>query len=186
MSYGIPVDEILVAKLETYRAKAKSAALKRAMELGIVTKMEQLVFHEAFPGTDLSQPVGAGYTNEAYLTGAAVINTWTSVYDTAVIPQLGNRQIAVFYKIADWTAIPACTAVRFRLGPTGATTLGWFHIEQFINVKLTPEVYLSEPIVYSPSEFLFIEFYPMAAVPAAGEQLGFGCFIAEPTGQAIS
>jgi hypothetical protein len=184
--YAIPVDELSIARIENFRSQAKQAALARAMKLGFVSEMNQLVFHEAFPHTDLGQQVGAGYTNEAYLTGAAVINTWTSVFDTGVVPALGNRQIAVFYKIADWTVAPACTAVRFRLGPTGATTLGWVHIEQFINVKLTPEVYLSEPVVYGPTDALFIEFYPNAAVGAGGEQLGFGCYIAEPTGRSIS
>lgn len=184
--YAIPVDELSIARIENFRTMAKRAALTRAMALGFASKIEQLVFHEAFPATDLGQPVGSGYTNETYLTGAAVINTWTSVFNTAVVPVLGNRQIAVFYKIADWTAIPACTGVRFRLGPTGATTLGWAHIEQFINVKLTPEVYLSEPIVYGPTESMFIEFFPRVAVAAIGEQLGFGCYIAEPAGRSVS
>ena len=102
-----------------------------------------------------------------------------------MVCQLGNNQVAAFYKITDEDAAPACSAVRFRQGRGGATTLGWFPIEQFINVKLTPEVYLSEPVVYGPTEFLFIEFYPRAAV-AVGERLGFGCFIAEPAGGNIS
>jgi hypothetical protein len=171
--------------MEGYRQKAKQAALQRAQQLKLATAMDELVFREAFPGTDFG--VGAtGYTNETYLTGAAVINTWTSVYDTALVPQLGNNKIAVFYKITCEDVPNPVSAVRFRLGATGATALGWFQIEQFVNVKLTPEVYLSEPIVYNPSQWLFIEFYPMVAVPAAGYRLGFGCFIAEPVGEQLS
>jgi len=186
MSYVIPTPELSVAKLEFYRNEAKKAALKRAQDLKLATSMDELVFREANPGTDLSQPAGSGYTNETYLTGAAAINTWTSVYDTAGVARLGNRQIAVFYKVFVVNANPATTAVRFRLGLTGATTLGWFFVEQVINTALVPEAWFSEPVVYNPDQFMFIEFYPMAAVPAAGERLGFGCFIAEPIGESIS
>jgi len=186
MSFPIATPELSVSQLERFRTNAKLAALKRAIDLKLATSMDELVFREANPGTDLSQPAGSGYTNETYLTGAAVINTWTSVYDTAVVPRLGNRQIAVFYKTYVIDANPATTAVRFRLGQTGATTLGWFFVEQILNTALVPEAWFSEPIVYNPDQFMFIEFYPMAAVPAAGERLGFGCFIAEPIGESIS
>lgn len=185
MSYAIPVDELSLSKIELYRKAAKEAAIKRALDLKLVADRTELVFKECAPGTDLTNPAGTGYTNETYITGAAVINTWTSVFDTAAVPQLANNQIAVFYKITDETVPAACSAVRFRLGPTGTSTLGWFHIEQFLNIKLTPEVYLSEPIVYGPSQWLFIEFYPRIAV-AVGERIAFGCFIAEPLGGSIS
>lgn len=184
MSYAIPVDELSIAKMTEFRTNAKEAALERAKKLALVTKMEELVFREGFPATDFGLPAGTGYTNEAYITGAAVANAWTSVFDTAAVPQLGNNKVAVFYKIADITPAPVCTAVRFRLGPTGTSTLAWFHIEQFINVKLTAEVWLSEPVVYNKDQWLFIEFYPR--VNTAAERLAFGCFIAEPVGEAIS
>lgn len=186
MSYAIPVDELSISKMEWYRNRAKMAALERARSLAIATDLEELVFREAFPATDFGVPAGNGYTNETYITAAAVINTWTSVFLTANVPTLAQNKIAVFYKITDETVTPACTAVRFRLGLTGGTSLAWFQIEQFINVKLTPEVWLSEPVVYGPGQSPFIEFYPRVAVPAAGERIGFGCFIAEPLGEAIS
>lgn len=186
MSYPIAIDELSVSRIEGFRTAAKAAALRKAMALKIASSIDELTFREAAPGTDLSQPAGAGYTNEAYLTGAIAVNTWTSVFDTATVPELGHRQIAVFYKIVDMTVPAQITAVRFRLGPTGATTLGWFHIEQIILIKETQECYLSEPIVFGPDERLFIECYARFAIPAAGERLGFGCYIAEPVGEAIS
>ena len=186
MSYAVSIDELSPSRLEGFRSAAKAAALNKAMKLKLAGSMNELVFAEAAPGTDLSQPAGAGYTNEAYITGAIAANTWTSVFDTAVVPTLGARQIAVFYKIVNMTVPMTVTAVRFRLGPTGATTLGWFHIENILVVKLTPECYLSEPIVYGPNERMFIECYTRVAVPAAGERLGFGCYIAEPVGEKVS
>lgn len=185
MSFAIPVQQLSVDQITAYIKKAKRAALERAMKLGIASSLAELVFREASPATDLGVPAGTGYTNETYITGVAVINTWTSVFLTAAVPTVSNRAILVFYKITDEDVAPACAAVRFRLGPTGATTLGWFPIEQFINVSWTPEVWLSEPIVYGPNERPFIEFYPRAAV-AVGERVGFGCFVAEPAGEAVS
>lgn len=186
MSYAIGVDELSIARIEQFRGAAKAAALKKAMKLKLAGSMEELTFKEASPGTDLSQPAGTGYTNEAYITGAVVVNTWTSVFDSAAVPTLGIRQVAVFYKILNMTVPAQITAVRFRLGPTGATTLGWFHIEGIILIKQTAECYLSEPVVYGPNERLFIECYSRLAIPAGGERLGFGCYIAEPVGEAIS
>lgn len=183
--YAIPAQQLDPTTMEMFVKRCKNAAFKRALKLGLVSKQSELTFREVAPGTDLSNPAGTGYTNETYITGAAVVNTWTSVFDTLAVPTVPRRSIIVFYKIMNEEAAPACSAVRFRLGPTGATTLGWVHIEQFINIGWTPEVWLSEPIVYGPDERPFIEFYPRAAV-AVGERLQFGAFIAEPLGEAVS
>ena len=185
MSYTIPKDELSVSRIESFRVAAKAAALRKAQNLKLAASLNELVFREAAPGTDLSQPAGAGYTNEVYLTGAIVANVWTSVFDTAIVPTLGGRQIAVFYKVWNRTAPMTITAVRFRLGPTGATTLGWFPIEQ-MDIQMTAELWFTEPIVYGPNERMFIECISPIAVAAAGQQLGFGCFIVEPIGEAIS
>jgi hypothetical protein len=185
MSYLITPDEVSLARLELFRKKAKAAALDMAIKHSIASTMDDLVFKEASPGTDLSQPAGSGYTNETYITGAIVVNTWTSVFDTALVPVLGARQVAVFYKVWSTDVPQNITAVRFRLGPTGATTLAWFPME-IVNAKQVPEAYFSEPVVFGPSQAMFIECYARVAVPAAGTHLGFGCFIAEPAGEAIS
>jgi hypothetical protein len=185
MPYAIPVDELSLSKIEQFRTNAQAAAFAMAQKLGLVSNINQLIFREALPATDLGQPVGTGYGAETYITGPAVINTWTSVYNTAAVPTIPRRTIVVFYKITDEAVAPAAAAVRFREGATGASTKGIISLEQFINIKLTAEVYLSTPIVYGPDERPFIEFYPRAAV-AAGERLGFGCFIAEPSGGNVS
>lgn len=182
MSYVIPVEELSISKMEAYRKAAKGKAIKRALDLKLVDKQEELSFREALPATDF----GAAYTNESYVTGAIVVNTWTLAGDLGAATQLANNKVAVFYKITCEAAPNPITAVRFRLGPTGATTLGTFMIQQFVNTKMTPEVYLSEPVVYSPSQWLNIQCYARVAVAAAGYQLGFGCFIAEPVGEVNS
>ena len=180
--YGIGVDELSLAERRRYREKAQEDAIKEAMKLALAADRGELVARSIFPATDLP----AGYTNEIYLTGAVAANTWTSVYDTAVVPQLGNRKVLVIYKVVNMTAVPSITAVRFRLGATGVSTLGWVHLEQVIDVKLTPEVYLSEPMVYKPTQFVDIQCYARIAIPAAGERLGFEGYVVEPLGETQS
>jgi len=180
--FGIGVEELSLAERRRFRTTAKEQAIAEAMKLALVADRGMLVARSIFPNTDLP----TGYTNEAYLTGAVVVNAWTSVYDTAVVPQLGNRKVLVIYKVVNMTAVPSVTAVRFRLGATGVTTLGWVHLEQVIDVKLTPEVYLSEPVVYTPNQFVDIQCYARAAIGAGGERLGFEGYVIEPLGETQS
>lgn len=180
--FALGVDELSLAERRAFRSNAKRMAIAEALKLALVADEKELVVRNILPNTDL--PVG--YTNEVFLTGAVGVNTWTSVYDTAVVPALGNRKVLVIYKVMNMTAVPSITAVRFRLGATGVTTLGWVHLEQIIDVKLTPEVYLSEPIVYTRNQFVDIQCYARIAIPAAGERLAFGGYVVEPLGETQS
>jgi hypothetical protein len=187
MSYAIPTNELSLADRKAFINAAVEAGVKRAIDLGVARNRLELVVREAHPGTDFSAPGAVGWTNEYYLTqGAAANLVWALVFDTGLPCQLQRNQIAVFYKIADANGNPVTTAVRFRVGQTGATTKASFFIQQFIDIKLEPEVYLSEPVVYNPEDWLFIEHYGRAATPAGGEELSFCCFIVERTGGTVS
>jgi hypothetical protein len=187
MSYAVPTNELSLTDRRNYINGAIEAGVARALALGIARTREELVIREAHPGTDFSDPAGSGWTNEYYITpGAAGALAWALAPDTAAPPQLARNKVAVFYKIMDAAEDPVVTAVRFRVGLTGATTKASFFIQQFIDIKLEPEVYLTEPVVYDPEQYLFIEFYGRAATALAGEELSFGCFIIEPVGGTIS
>jgi len=183
MGYAIPTNELTLTDIKNFRGSAIDAGIERAMKLGIAASRLELVAREAEPHTDFALT----WTNEFYVeaAGPAAIG-WRLVGDLAAASQLANNKVAVFYKIANADNNPAITAVRFRVGANGATTLGSFFIQLPIDIKLEPEVYLSEPMVYSPQQFVFIEAYWRAAAVAAGEELSFGCFIIEPTGGTIS
>lgn len=185
MSFAIAVDELTLTDQKTFRAGAVEAGIARALKLGIAATRGELVTREAHPATDFGVPAGTGYGNEHYITGAALVNVWTSVFNTLAVPTLPVGRVAVFYKIGNNDAAPSCTAVRFRVGATGATTKASFFTQFMIDLKLTPECYLSEPVVYDPQDILFIEWYPRIAV-AVGEELEFGCFITERVGGTIS
>jgi hypothetical protein len=187
MSYAIPTNELTLTDRKNFVNGAIKAGITRALALGIARSELELVVREAHPGTDFTNPPGSGWTNEYYITpGAAGALAWALAPDTGLPPQLGRNQVAVFYKIMDAAHNPVVTAVRFRVGLTGASTKASFFIQQFIDIKLEPEVYLTEPVVYDPEDWLFIEFYGRVATALAGEELSFGCFIVERLGGTIS
>ena len=181
MSYAIPTNELTLTDIKGFKFAAVEAGIARALALGVARSREELVVREAHPGIDFILAYGA--TIENYITGILVAG-WQLCGATGVAAVLPVGEVAVFYKIADWQALTDVTAVRFRVGATGATTKASFVIEPFINVKLEPEVWLSEPVVYDPQDTLFIECY--AVVGGATEDLGFGCFIVERVGATIS
>jgi len=187
MSYCIPTNELTLTDRKNFINAAIRAGIVRALALGIARVEAELVVREAHPGTDFTDPVATGWTNEYYITpGGAGALAWALAPDSGAAPQLGRTKVAVFYKIMDAAEDPVVTAVRFRIGATGATTLASFFLQEFIDIKLEPEVYLTEPVVYSPEDWLYIEFYGRAATAEGGEELGFGCFIVERVGGTIS
>ena len=194
MSYAIPTNELTLTDIRGFKTMAIEAGIARALALGIGRTREELVVREANPLPDLgSVALGTGYAANYYVTTALVPGAaWFPVHNTAVVAgavnafTLARTQVAVFYKIADATANPECTGVRFRVGPTGNTTKASFFIQLPLDIKLESEVYLSEPVVYDPEDVLYIEFYPRAILGPNGEELSFGCFIVERTGATVS
>ena len=192
MSYVIPTNELTLTDIKNFKGAAVEAGIARALALGLAQNEKELVVREAHPGTDFSLPGAVGWTNEYYITqGAAGALAWAGVFDTSVAavvnaPQLARTSVAVFYKMMDAAEDPVVTAVRFRVGVTGATTKASFFIQPFIDIKLEPEVWLSEPVVYDPEDWLYMEYYGRANTAAGGEELSFGCFIVERTGGTIS
>jgi hypothetical protein len=182
-SFSIPTNELTLTDLKNFRKAACEAGVKRALDLGIAADPAELLVREAEPHTDFPTT----WTNEYYVEAAGpAAPAWRLVGDLAAASQLAVNKVAVFYKIADADNNPAITAVRFRQGPTGATTLGSFFTQLPIDIKLEPEVYLTIPIVFSPQQWVFIEAYWRVGGVAAGEELDFGCFIIEPTGGVVS
>jgi len=192
MSYAIPTNELTLTDRKNFINGAIEAGIVRALALGIARNREELVAREAHPHNDFNDPATNGWLNEYYVTGGGFgALAWEGAFglSTAGVvrpPQLARTSVAVFYKIMDAAADPMVTAVRFRLGAAGATTLASFFIQPVIDIKLEPEVYLSEPVVYSPEDWVYIEMYCRAATDDAGEELSFGCFIIERTGGTIS
>lgn len=183
----LPVDELSLNEMRTFRKNAKEKAVSEALKLSLATGPEQLDARGIMPQTDMGLPAATpGYAAEVFVTGAIAATTWTSVYSTGLVAQLGRRKVLVIYGVFDATPGALITAVRFRVGPTGTSTLGVISLEPLLPIKQTPEAYLSEPIIYTPDQWMDIQCYASAAIPAAGERLGFRGYVVEPVGENVS
>lgn len=180
MSYPIPTNELSLADRKAYITAAIEAGIKRAEEkLGL--GRNELVVREAHPLIDL---VGA-YALDYYVSPAIVATGWGWAGNGAAVGVIPIGRVAVFYKCADADANPAFTAVRFQLGPTGATTLATFFFQLPVDNKMESDFYFSEPVIYDPQDNVLIQAYSRIAAHAA-EELSFGCFIIEKVGAVVS
>jgi len=188
VSYAIPTKELSLTDIRSFKSGAIEAGIVTAVEKGIGER-NQLVVREAFPFTDFG--AGAvGWTTEWYRNPAIAAIGWGSPFNAGAVPAnvpiLPVNRVAVFYKFQDSTPAPMVTAVRFRVGATGASTKASFYIQMPTEGNLEPDVYFSEPVVYEPQDSVYIEFYYTGAVVAGGENFAFGCFIIERVGAVIS
>ena len=190
MSYVIATNELTLTDRKNFINGAIEMGIERAISLRLASHRDELVVREAFPHADLGLAATNGWLTDDYLSMVIpAANAWCSAFSAGALPgtqfQLGNNQIAVFYKFADVEDAPVVNGVRFRQGAGGATTLGSFFTQLPTMVKIEPDVYFSEPIVYNPQSWLYIEIYPTGNI-AGQEHIPFGCFIIEPTGGTVS
>ncbi len=189
MSYPIATNELTLTDRKNFINGAITMGVNRAIKLGLASRREELVVREAYPFDDLGGAAVGWVTNDYLSMVLPAANAWASAFSAGALPgtqrQLVNNQIAVFYKFADVEDNPVVNAVRFRLGVAGATTLGSFFTQLPTMVKIEPDVYFSEPIVYDPQSWMYIEIYHTGNV-GGQEHIPFGCFIIEPTGGTVS
>ena len=189
MSYAIPTNELTLTDIKSYKERCLAAGIARAKAKGIAAGDQELVWREALPAFDMGAGVlaGSGWALDYYITPAAAgAGAWASLFGlaAAIDPLLPVGRVAVFYKVYDASADPMATAVRFLLA--AATTKANLFIQCLLDNKLEPEAWFSEPVVYDPQDTVNLDFYGRAATPAAGEELGFGCFIIERVGAVVS
>ncbi len=190
MSYAVATNELTLTDRKNFINGAINKGVDLGMKLGLATTRAELVAREAYPHADLGLAATNGWLTEDYISMVIpAANAWCSAFSAGALPgtqfQLANNQIAVFYKFADVEDAPVVNAVRFRLGAAGATTLGSFYLQLPTMAKIEPDVYFTEPIVYGPQSWLYIEIYPTGNI-AGQEHIPFGCFIIEPTGGTVS
>ncbi len=184
MSYPIATNELTLTDMKAFRGGAVEAGIARALHLAVATNRNELVVYEALPLTNFG---AALYTQENYITGAlAAAGTWQAAGNGGGVGTIPVGQVAVFYKSANAAAVvpPLVTAVRFRVGATGASTKAVFFIQLPVENKMESDVYFSEPVVFDPQDRLFLQVYPTAI--GAAEPVSFGCFVVSRLGPEIS
>lgn len=189
MSYVIPVNELSLADRKAYIGAAVEAGIVRALALGIARHRGELVAREALPREDLGTAATGWVANNYLSMVIPAANAWCAAFSTGALPgtafQLARTRVAVFYKFADTMANPVVTGLRFRVGPTGASTKAVFSFQLPTEAKMEPDVYFTETVIYDPEDWLFIEIYPTGNM-AGQETIPMGCFIVERTGGTVS
>ena len=189
MSYVVPTNELTLSDIRQFKADGIKAGITRALALGLARTESELVVRTGLPLTDFGT-AATGWQIESYNGPIIAAAGWGSVFQFGALPgsapTLANSKIAVFYKFANWSAAPTITAIRFRIGGTGATTKAMYFLQLETGAKLEPDVYFSEPVVYDPQDVVYIEAYYAAAVAAGAEQFAFGCYVIERLGATIS
>lgn len=187
--YVVSARECSLNEIRNYRSAAVEKGIERAINKRIASTRGELVVRPILPFTDLGQGA-VGWAIEDFRNPAIAAAGWGSVFDTGALPafcpQLPVDRVLVIYKWANYTANPTMIGVRFRMGQTGASTLFSFVCPLIIGAKMEPDVYFTEPVVYNPQDFVYIEGYYNAAIGALGENFAFEGFVIERLGANIS
>jgi len=187
--YVVSARECALADIRNFRARAVQKGIDRAINKRIGSSPQELVVRPILPNTDLGQGA-VGWAIEDYRNPVIAAAGWGSVFDTgavpAFVPQLPVDRVLVIYKWANYSANPTMIGVRFRMGQTGASTLFSFICPLIIGAKMEADVYFTEPVVYNPQDFVYIEGYYTGAVAALTENFAFEGFVIERLGANIS
>lgn len=181
----IPSEELTLTKKSDARAAARNAGLKR-LQTRLSLTAEQVVYRA---GQNIQDFGTVG--REQWLTQTInAVNGQFSVWSTlaapavAVVPQLANNRVVVFWGAAIGTVPNPVTLLSFRLGLTAATSKAVFDLE-WLEPYLVNMGYFDEPVWYDPQQFLNVV-VTSKINSGAQAQVTLYCYICEPIGDNIS
>ena len=157
------------SKINQYAVSLGEALVKKLVDEGIVTARGEVVLREGLPNTDY------GLANETWVTGAQVANQYNNYINNA----LNQRRYAGHYGMANLSANPGISAVRYMVGAAGANTFEVVPCEAMY-AEMVISAYFTPPVLYKPGETVFIQTY---GTIAQTERFILRSLIAEPSGQ---
>ncbi len=173
----IPTDELTLTDQRKYRQDALDSA-----EIILRDKIGAIGDYIARPAqniADFTTVLEQWNTAPLLVVGGAY-----SVFQAVAAPVLGNRQMAVFYKVGVETPGLPVSQIIFQEGAAGRTTYAVLDLEQ-LYCKVQTEGYLSEPVVYLPGSVLRITVI-CRIFTGVFCRVPLGCYIIEPAGPQIS
>lgn len=185
----IPQEELTLPDRKAFCNRALEAGIKRAEAKAIGTRGE-LVHRHAQTDLDFGNGVNFWFTQTLGVTTVpyTVFSTGAiAAPGVALVPQLANNKVAVFYKASILSTPNPFTILRFGLGPTAVapvTTKANLDLEQ-LEGYLTAIGFFSEPITYDPQEWVNV-CVEIKINTGAREHLVLSCYIIEPQGGVIS
>lgn len=174
-SYLISAREITPMEVKLLRDSLANTLANLLKNDGKVITLENAVVREGLPDDDF------GEGNTDWETGALTDNTVFTFINGA----LANNKYAGFWGLGAQDANPVVSTIRFAVGSTGGSTRGRFHLER-LYAEQEAIGYFADPIVYHPTETVFIEGEPRDTKAAPGDNLVLFSLIAEPKGPFVS
>ncbi len=214
LNYVIPIGSLDEQMQANYRVKAVAAGIERAAvkdigsiaddipgykdaratptrtarDVRISTILSYLLDGNIPPSIDIREfqnILDAAATLDQWNTFAlAAIGINYSVFNGIAAPVLAADRLAVFYKIGIETAPLPVSRVTFRSGGAAGNIVGVFDLEQLVN-RLETDGFLSEPVVYDPSQTFAVQVLCRIATLALA-RVQLGGLIFEPAGNVIA
>ena len=178
MSCIIPVSELTPDSIRNMKLKARRMLTELMVRAGKVQSPSQVAVRDIRANDDFTIANGAD-TNE-FLTAALVAGT-NSTYVNMVLA--ANRYVAIFAIAIDST-LPAPITMLFQVGPGGTTTRAYVDLQK-LYVEQEFMGYLDDPVIYQPSDTVFIAM-EIGRTDAAGQRVVLYGYVAEPMGQSVS
>jgi len=178
MSCIVPVSELSIDAIRNMKLKARRMLTELMVRAGKVQAPNQVAVRDIRANDDLTIANGAD-TNE-FITPALVAAT-NLTYVNALLA--ANRYLAI-YAVAIDSTLPAPITMLFQVGPGGTTTRAYVDLQKlYVHDEFVG--YLDDPVVYQPSDQMFIAM-EIGRTDAAGQRVVLIGYVAEPMGQSIS
>lgn len=181
MSAAIPFQELTPDSIRNAKVRARRRGYELMLRSGRGESPEQVTVRDLRANDDLGLSQGTE-TNE-WVPAAGTAGTDLTFINSA----LGANKFLVVYGCAVVSAQvrPYVTAIRFKTGAAGANTKLEVDLQRGYAYEI-PSWYLDDPVVYGPSETVFIQL-EVAVTWAVGDlTLALAGYIFEPSGQTVA
>lgn len=178
MAVAIPVRELSQDSLRNMKMLTRRRLTDLMIQSGKAQNARQVTIREAFGNADLG--LTNGTDNEEFVPAATVANTDTVYINSA----LGNNKYLGVYSFSIISASvrPPVIGVQFRIGTGGANTLADLEVQRGYAYDF-PMWYLDDPIVYQPTDTVYVVLRNAVAQAVGSLMVALGAYIAEPAGQ---
>lgn len=183
----VPSEELTLTDKKAYCSRALEAGIKRAEAKAIGTRGE-LVHRHAELALDFGQAAAVNrWFTQVLAAAPGPYTVFSGALGVALVPQLANNKVAVFYKASILSTPNPFTILRFGLGPTaGAPTTTKAHLDlEQLEGYLVAIGFFSEPLTYDPQDWVNV-CVENKINTGAQEVLVLSCYIVEPVGGTIS
>jgi len=169
MGYLIPAGELTIDDIIALRQNVVGQLFSVATRLTGLAK-DELIVRSILPKTDL------GLTNEVWEATISSANAW----NPWISNQLEDQRFVVIYGLANLTADPVTTAIKFSTGASKTKIIDVVQYEDLYTNKERVDGYFNRFIVYKHKQYLNADLYARAT---GTERLVLKGFVVEPAGR---